>query len=376
MPLHENLSAHESISQAHVHQNAPRAELITLYAAGIREHSSYEHELHAMKLIDRRVVALGGGSGLPTVLRSLKDRLFPFPASSLSTMNRERLTAIVTVTDDGGSSGRLRGDFDILPPGDIRNCLSALAEKGDAFSDLFQYRFNKGNGLNGHSLGNLLLTAMTHLRGNFLEAITCCGDIMKVKGRTLPSTAEKVVLGARFRDGLAIKGETCIAGHRGKIQQVFLIPSQPAPLPQTIEAIEKADAIIIGPGSLYTSIIPNLLVKDIAAAIKKSAAKKIYICNLMTEPGETDGYTATDHVRAIFDHTEYGLFQYVIVNKGICSPAALKNYADKESVPVRYDIDELRDFGLTSIAVDLVSEEGGKGRHDEDKLGKILTELL
>ena len=376
MPLHENLSAHESISQAHVHQNAPRAELITLYAAGIREHSSYEHELHAMKLIDRRVVALGGGSGLPTVLRSLKDRLFPFPASSLSTMNRERLTAIVTVTDDGGSSGRLRGDFDILPPGDIRNCLSALAEKGDAFSDLFQYRFNKGNGLNGHSLGNLLLTAMTHLRGNFLEAITCCGDIMNVKGRTLPSTAENVVLGARFSDGLAIKGETCIAGHRGKIQQVFLIPSQPAPLPQTIEAIEKADAIIIGPGSLYTSIIPNLLVKDIAAAIKKSAAKKIYICNLMTEPGETDGYTATDHVRAIFDHTEYGLFQYVIVNKGICSPAALKNYADKESVPVRYDIDELRDFGLTSIAVDLVSEEGGKGRHDEDKLGKILTELL
>jgi len=329
-----------------------------------------------MKLADRRVVALGGGSGLPAVLRSLKDRLFPFPSSSLSIINRERLTAIVTVTDDGGSSGRLRGDFDMLPPGDIRNCLSALAESGDTLSDLFQYRFDKGNGLNGHSLGNLLLAALTHLRGNFLEAITCCGDIMKVKGRTLPSTAENVVLGARFRDGLAIKGETCIAGHRGRIQHVFLIPSQPAPLPQTIDAIEKADAIIIGPGSLYTSIIPNLLVKDIAAAIKRSAAKKIYICNLMTEPGETDGYTATDHIRAIFDHTEYGFFQYVILNNGKFSPAVWKNYADKECLPVRYDIDELRAFGLTSVALDLLTDKGDKGRHDENKLGKILTELL
>ena len=341
-----------------------------------KDNTSYQHTLRAMKLADRRVVALGGGSGLPAVLRSLKDRLFPFPSCSLSDKNRERLTAIVTVTDDGGSSGRLRGDFDMLPPGDIRNCLSAMAENSDMMYDLFQYRFDKGNGLNGHSLGNLLLTAMTHLRGNFLEAVSCCGNIMKVKGRALPSTSENVVLGAKFRDGLAIRGETCIAGHRGRIQHVFLIPSHPAPLPQTIEAIEKADVIIIGPGSLYTSIIPNLLVKDIAAAIRRSVAKKIYVCNLMTEPGETDGYTATDHVRAIFDHTEYGFFQYVLVNNGPFSQAAWTCHADRQCFPVQYDIDELRDFGLTSIAVDLVSDRVDKIRHDEDKLGRILAELL
>ena len=344
--------------------------------ANTQDNTSYQHTLRAMKLADSRVVALGGGSGLPAVLRSLKDRLFPFPSSSLSDKNRERLTAIVTVTDDGGSSGRLRDDFDMLPPGDIRNCLTAMAENSDMIYDLFQYRFDKGNGLNGHSLGNLLLAAMTHLRGNFLEAVSYCGDIMKVKGRALPSTPENVILGAKFRDGLAIRGETCIAGHRGKIQHVFLIPSHPAPLPQTIEAIEKANAIIIGPGSLYTSIIPNLLVKGIAAAIRRSAAKKIYVCNLMTEPGETDGYTASDHVRAIFDHTEYGFFQYVLLNNGNLSHAAWKYHADRGCYPVQYDIDDLRDFGLTSISVDLVSDRGDKIRHDEDKLGKILAELL
>ncbi|HBH60770.1 MAG TPA: hypothetical protein DDX85_03310 [Nitrospiraceae bacterium] len=329
-----------------------------------------------MKLAELRVVALGGGSGLPAVLRSLKDRLFPFPSCSLNDKSRERLTAIVTVTDDGGSSGRLRHDFDMLPPGDIRNCLSAMADNSHMMYDLFQYRFDKGNGLNGHSLGNLVLTAITHMRGNFLDAVSYCSDIMNVKGRALPSTTERVVLGAKFRDGLAIRGETCIAGHRGRIQHVYLIPSHPAPLPQTIEAIEKADAIIIGPGSLYTSIIPNLLVRDIAAAIRRSTAKKIYVCNLMTEPGETDGYTATDHVKAIFDHTEYGFFQYVLVNNGQFSDASCKFYVDKKYYPVQYDIDELRDFGLTSIAVDLVSERKDKVRHDEEKLGKILTELL
>jgi uncharacterized cofD-like protein len=347
-----------------------------MYADVTRETTSYFDATYTMKLAGLRVVALGGGSGLPAVLRSLKNRMFPWPSYTLSNHDRERLTAIVTVTDDGGSSGRLRSDFNMLPPGDIRNCLAALADDSALISDLFQYRFEKGNGLNGHSLGNLLLTAMTHLKGSFLEAVQSCSDIMKVKGRILPFTAENIVLGARFRDGLAIKGETCIAGHRGSIEQVFLIPSRPVPLSQTIEAIEQADAIIIGPGSLYTSVIPNLLVKEIASAIKRSVGKKIYVCNLMTEPGETDGYTATDHIRAIFDHTEYSFFQYVIVNNGKISHTLCNSYARRECHPVRYDTGEMRELGLTSVAIDLVSEEGNKVRHDEDKLGRILTEIL
>jgi uncharacterized cofD-like protein len=199
---------------------------------------------------------------------------------------------------------------------------------------------------------------------------------MNVKGRILPFTSDPIVLGAKFKDGLAIKGETCIAGHRGRIEKVFLIPSHPTPLSQTVIAIENADAIIIGPGSLYTSVMPNLLVKEIAAAIRKSMAKKIYICNLMTEPGETEGYTATDHIKAIFDHTDYDFFQYVIVNNGKISHTLWNSSADRECHPVRYNIGEMRDLGLTSVAVDLVSEQGNKVRHDENKLGRILTEIL
>jgi uncharacterized cofD-like protein len=323
-----------------------------------------------------RVVAVGGGTGLPVVLRSLKNRLFSPSSPAGRNGDRDRLTAIVTITDDGGSSGRLRRDFNILPPGDIRNCLSSLSDDSIQISNLFQYRFEKGNGLTGHSLGNLLLTALTHVKGNFLEAIQCCSDIMQVKGRILPFTSEDVVLGARFTDGLVVKGETFITGHRGRIENIFLIPSNPAPLPQTVDAIEKASAIIIGPGSLYTSIIPNLLAKGVTQAIKKSTAKKIYICNTMTEAGETDGYSAADHIRAIYDHTEYGLFQYILLNKGKISPCRESAYAAEGSHPVSHDIEELRHLGLTSVVADLVADNGGKIRHDEDKLGRMLLELI
>jgi uncharacterized cofD-like protein len=323
-----------------------------------------------------RVVALGGGTGLPIVLRSLKNRLFS--ASSMSGRNgdRDRLTAIVTITDDGGSSGRLRRDFNILPPGDIRNCLFSLSDESIQISNLFQYRFDRGNGLSGHSLGNLLLTALTHVKGNFLEAIRCCSEIMRVKGQILPFTSEDVVLGARFRDGLVVKGETFITGHRGRIQNIFLIPADPAPLPQTIEAIEKADAIIIGPGSLYTSIIPNLLANGITREIRKSKAKKIYICNTMTEPGETDGYTASDHIRAIYDHTEYGLFQYILLNKGKISSRFQNAYETEGACAVTHDIEELRHLGLTSVVADLITERDSQIRHDEEKLGRLLLELI
>jgi uncharacterized cofD-like protein len=323
-----------------------------------------------------RVAALGGGTGLPVILRSLKGILFPPSSEYFSEYDSDKLTAIVTVTDDGGSSGRLRKDFNILPPGDIRNCLSALSDSNTLSSDLFQYRFEKGDGLVGHSLGNLFLTALADIKGNFIKAIQCCSQIIGVKGQVLPFTSRNVTLVARFTDGWVIRGESAIARHKGSIRQVFLNPSFPDPLPSAIDAIEKADVIIIGPGSLYTSIIPNLLVKGIARVIKKSKAKKIYICNLMTEPGETDGYTATDHIRAIFDHTEYGLFQYVILNKMKVSSNLLKTYIDQGSYPVSYAIEEIRDHGVTSIVVDVMSEKGNEIRHDEDKLGRLLIELI
>ncbi len=331
------------------------------------------------KLTELRVVAFGGGTGLPVILRSLKGILFPPSSKYFSEYDSDKLTAIVTVTDDGGSSGKLRKDFNILPPGDIRNCLAALSDSNTLSSDLFQYRFEKGDGLAGHSLGNLFLTALADIKGNFIKAIQCCSQIIGVKGQVLPFTSRNVKLVARFTDGWVISGESAIARHKGSIRKVFLNPPYPDPLPSAINAIEKADVIIIGPGSLYTSIIPNLLVKGLARVIKKSKAKKIYICNLMTEPGETDGYTATDHIKAIFDHIEYGFLQYVILNKlnkGNVFSDLQKAYMDQGSYPVSYEIEEIRDHGLTSIVADVMSEKGNKIRHDEDKLGRLLMELM
>jgi uncharacterized cofD-like protein len=323
----------------------------------------------------RRVVALGGGTGLPVVLKGLKNRLFPASSQGLSEGEHERLTAIVTVTDDGGSSGKLRRDLNILPPGDIRNCLSALSDNRVITNDLFQFRFRKGDGLAGHCIGNLLLAALTSLKGNFVDAVQCCGRIMGIKGQILPLTPTNVTLFARFKDGNVVEGETALAKYRGEIKRVFLHPPYPETLSLAIDAIERADAIIIGPGSLYTSIIPNLLVKGIAAAIKRSKAKKFYICNIMTEPGETDGYTAVDHIKAIFDHTEYGLFQYVILTKKRVSPDTQKRYGEQGYYPVSYDAGEIRDLGLTSAVADLIAE-GDKIRHDEEKLGRFLMELI
>ena len=324
----------------------------------------------------RNVVALGGGTGLPVVLRSLKNRLFAPSLQQISDCDRQRLTAIVTVTDDGGSSGRLRREFDILPPGDIRNCLAALSDDNVLSCDIFQYRFEKGDGLAGHTLGNLFLAALTDIKGDFTEAIRYFSRMMNVKGQILPLTSTKVTLVARFTDGNVIKGETSIVNHKGQIRHVFLIPPYSDPLPSAIDAIENADAIIIGPGSLYTSILPNLLVKDLVEAMKHSKAKKIYVCNHMTEPGETDGYTATDHIKAILDHTEYGLLEYVILNKKNGSSKTYKNYMEQGYCPVRYNLKEIRDMGLASIVADVVSEKEDKIRHDEDKLGRLLMEII
>jgi uncharacterized cofD-like protein len=335
-------------------------------------------KLPTEKILKKRVVAMGGGTGLPVVLRSLKKKLFPDPAYRFNSRDRKRLTAIVTVTDDGGSSGQLRRDFSIIPPGDIRNCLTALAGNNALSSELFQYRFERGEGLEGHSLGNLLLTALTDLKGDFMEALGYFSKILDIRGQIIPLTSMNINLVARFMDGHVIKGESSIVRQKGKIKYVFLSPVYPEPVPSAIEAIEKADAIVIGPGSLYTSIIPNLLISEIREAIKVSKAKKIYICNLMTEPGETDYYTATDHIRAILDHTEYGLFQYVILNKGRIHPDLERNYAGQgyHQITITHDLDEIRTLGLTSVVADIVSAERDKVRHDEEKLGRLLSELI
>jgi uncharacterized cofD-like protein len=325
------------------------------------------------RLHEYNVVALGGGTGLPVVLRGLKNRLFP---SSKGNYDRKRLTAVVTVTDDGGSSGRLRREFRILPPGDIRNCLAALSDNDLLSSDIFQYRFRKGNGLAGHSLGNLVLTALADLKGNFTEAINWCSQIMNVRGQVLPLTPISVTLVAKFIDGALIRGETAIVKHRGRIRYVFLTPPYSEALPAAVDAIEKADAIVMGPGSLYTSIIPNLLIADVVDAIRNSQARKIYVCNHMTEPGETDGYSASDHVRTILEHTEYGFLQYVVLNNGNVSSELYRTYERRGCSPVRNDMEEIKELGVTAIVADVISEEGGKIRHDEDKLGRILMELI
>lgn len=325
-----------------------------------------------------RIVALGGGTGLPVVLRSLRTilDLDPFYGSAENETDEKVLTAIVTVTDDGGSSGRLRRDFNILPPGDIRNCLSALSDNSVLSSDLLQYRFKGENGLSGHSIGNLLLAALTDLEGDFLQAVESCSRMMNVRGQIIPSTRNDVSLFAMFTDGSIVMGESAIAKYGGKIKRVFLYPRHIDTHPAAIRAIEKADAIVVGPGSLFTSIIPNLLVADIFSAIKRSKAKKIYICNLTTEQGETDGYAASDHIRAILDHTEYGLFQYVILNKGKIPGHLQKNYAYEGLQPVRLDRKVIRELDVTTVIADVITAEGGKIRHDENKLGRLLMEVI
>ena len=245
-----------------------------------------------------RVVAIGGGTGLSSVLQGLKHYVRPAGATGASV----DITAIVTVTDDGGSSGRLRREFDVLPPGDIRNCMVALSEDSALLSRLFQYRFESGRGLKGHSFGNLFLMALTQILGDFPDAITASSEVLNIAGRIYPSTTSNVSLEATLVNGATIVGETHISRSGHRIQSVKLKPRKVRPLPAALTAIAEADLITLGPGSLFTSIVPNLLVHGIAAAIRSSPALKCYFVNLMWQPGETDEFSASDHVRAIHRH--------------------------------------------------------------------------
>jgi uncharacterized cofD-like protein len=325
-------------------------------------------------LAPRRIVAIGGGTGLSTLLHGLKRYARAPYQNDAGPMPAIEITAVVTVTDDGGSSGRLRREFDVLPPGDIRNCLVALSEDEALLSRLFQYRFSNGRGLKGHTFGNLFLTAMTNLTGDFPQAVKLSSEVLTSFGRIYPSTAANVVLEARLEDGATVAGETRISRSRSRIRKIALKPRSCKPLPETLDAIANADLITLGPGSLYTSVIPNLLVDGIPDAIRRSAAVKAYFVNLMWQPGETINYTAAQHVEAIQQHAGDGLIDCVVVNTRPVSPRLLRRYALERAGPVENDLARLAALGVKVVGRDLL-QESTTIRHDPDATAAVALEL-
>lgn len=306
-----------------------------------------------------KIVTIGGGTGIPVVLSGIKEYT-------------SNITAIVTVSDDGGSSGLLRKDFRTLPPGDIRNCIVALADEEMLISRLFQYRFDKSIGLDGHSFGNLFITAMTELTGDFAKAVKESSKTLAIRGEVVPVTLDKVVLCAKLKNGSIVQGESKIAKAGSPVENVFLEPENTKPTEDALFAIKHADAIIFGPGSLYTSVLPNLIVNGIVDEIKKSKALKIYVCNIMTEPGETDAYTANDHIEAIYKHTTNELFDYVIVNtEEIPSPLLLK-YKGEGAEPVKWDYYELKKLKVSPLRNKVISTANDYIRHDSAKLARTI----
>ncbi|CAM5797021.1 MULTISPECIES: gluconeogenesis factor YvcK family protein [Brevibacillus] len=310
-----------------------------------------------------RVVVIGGGTGLSVLLRGLKHA----PV---------HITAIVTVADDGGSSGRLREELDMPPPGDIRNVLTALADTEPLMEKVMQYRFSTGTGLAGHNLGNLLLAAMNEITGDFVTAVKKLSDVLAVRGEVLPASTQSLRLMAEMEDGSIIAGESQIPLTGKQIKRVFLDPEDAVPLSEALLAIEEADAILIGPGSLYTSILPNLLVRGLFAAVKNSTAPKMYICNVMTQPGETDGFSASKHVEVLYDHVGGPFLDTVIVNSAAIPDKTLEKYAEKGAAPVACDVKRLRQLGLHIVAKPLVAFEEGYLRHDATAVSKQVVSLI
>lgn len=308
-----------------------------------------------------KIVVVGGGTGLSTLLRGLK-------------VYSANITAIVTVADDGGSSGRLRQEFGVLPPGDIRNCLAALADQEKLLTELFQYRFRAGSGLVGHSFGNLFLTAMTEITGDLERATAASSEVLAIRGRVLPATLSDLRLWAQLSDGRRIEGESNITEANGKIVKIGCTPANPTALPAVIKAIEEADYIIIGPGSLYTSIIPNLLVPEIADAIASRLVPRIYVCNIMTQPGETGGYTVSDHIKAIDNACGKKLFNAVLVHRKVPSAQSLINYAQENSHPVFLDREAVAKLGRRIVLTNVMDEDQYTNlvRHNPERLARIL----
>lgn len=307
-----------------------------------------------------RVVVLGGGTGLSTLLSGIK----------LYTNN---ITAIVTVTDTGGSSGRLRDEMDVLPPGDIRNCLVALADAEPLIRDLFQYRFEEGDGLTGHSFGNLFITALSKVTGDFEKAIRASSKVLAIRGRVMPSTLEKVTLVGEFMDGTRAEGETTITGQHKPLRRIRLKPADCSATREALDAIENADLIILGPGSLYTSILPNVLIHEIREALLKSEAYKVFIINIMTQPGETDGFSAYDHLRVLVEHTDPRLVDVCVVNVHTVPPTMIEKYREKGAELVRLDLDLIREKGYEVLEGVLLKVDG-QVRHDPPALARLILD--
>jgi uncharacterized cofD-like protein len=318
--------------------------------------------LTTKKRSNARIVSIGGGTGLSTLLRGLKK-------------SRAQLSVIVTVTDDGGSSGRLREELNVLPPGDIRNCMIALSEDEHLMSRLFRFRFISEGQLHDHSFGNLFLTAMAGITGDFAEAVHLTSEVLAIKGVIYPSTNSNVRLRAELEDGTWIEGETRITASRQQIRRVQLDPPDAPPLPDALEAIHAADLITIGPGSLYTSLIPNMLVNQVISAVRASKATKVYIQNIMTQPGETDHYTAADHVEALAQHCNGMLFPNILLNNGMPSPEILKKYSAESAALVEIDHERLRSLDLRLVERDLLSQDGVI-RHDPERLAQAVLTFL
>jgi uncharacterized cofD-like protein len=313
-----------------------------------------------------RLVAMGGGTGLPMLLSGLKEY----------TAN---LSAIVTMADDGGSSGRLRREYQALPPGDLRNCLIAMADTGPLMSELFQHRFKgQGGGIEGHSFGNLFITAMAEVTGDFYAGIKAASRVLAVSGQVLPVTVDPVSLEAEMADGTLVAGESRIGQSRKPIKRLRLVPPNVHPAPETREAIAQADAIILGPGSLYTSILPNLLVPGIMDEIAASRAVKIYVCNLMTQPGETDRMTVFDHVQTLLEYTRPDLIQYVLVNTEAPGKELQARYQEMGAVPVMATEADLEQLDRRNIAVirARLATGGDFFRHDPAHLAKVVLKLV
>ncbi|MBN2453357.1 MAG: YvcK family protein [Candidatus Omnitrophica bacterium] len=329
-----------------------------------------EHEdqlvdkLYQKRVLEKgpRIVVIGGGTGLSTMLHGLKEYT-------------SNITAIVTVADDGGSSGRLRKDFDMLPPGDIRNCLVALADAEPLMGKLFQFRFEEGGDLKGHSFGNLFIAAMTRVAGNFDTAIKESSKVLAIRGRVVPATLDKAALVAEHIDGTETVGESNIPNAASPIRRITLRPAECTATNEAIDAIRKADAVVLGPGSLYTSIMPNLLVGTMAKELLASKAVKVYVCNVMTQKGETGGYKASDHVRAIINHTASGIINYCIVNTARIHKDMLKKYEGEDSYPVAADIENLKKLKIKVIEAHIVSTKDYV-RHDSVTLAKIIVDLV
>jgi len=303
-----------------------------------------------------RVVAIGGGTGLSTLLRGLRQHVTPAGPSAKPGLISD-LAAVVTVTDDGGSSGRLRKGFNMLPPGDLRNCMVALSEEEDLLARLFAHRFRGGEALKGHNFGNLFVAALTELTGDFAHAIQLASKILAVRGRIYPVTTANATLVARMDDGTLVRGETKITASKRRIAELMLDPPNAAPLPETLEAIERANLITVGPGSLYTSLITNLLVDGIPAALANAHGVRVFVCNLMTQANESLGLTAADHIERIYEHTRAPIFDFALVNTAPFSPETLARYAAEGASPIVADIERIQAMGVRCIAGDFASEE-------------------